>query len=218
MNLKVIDGGPGCSVEDSAHKQIVDASYSTCKHFTGSTSCGWSDKITVTCKKTSYTADDLIPGSYEGQSKVEGYGLLTDASKHESAVVNKDKSYRGKIPIGPCSYNGTFAAEHNRPICGYDYDIFFNENTKKHRVTTEVEVPRAPHSALAVAPKFEHINATLGYNGNAAVNWGNAYCGSHSEWLCAEFVARALHEVRPAFFVSPPVLCTTVSISSQKST
>lgn len=40
LNLKVIDGGPGCSVEDSAHKQIVDASYSTCKHFTGSTSCG----------------------------------------------------------------------------------------------------------------------------------------------------------------------------------
>lgn len=40
VNLKVIDGGPGCSVEDSAHKQIVDASYSTCKHFTGSTSCG----------------------------------------------------------------------------------------------------------------------------------------------------------------------------------
>ncbi len=40
LNLKVIDGGPGCSVEDSAKKQVVDASYSTCKHFTGSTSCG----------------------------------------------------------------------------------------------------------------------------------------------------------------------------------
>jgi hypothetical protein len=32
---QVIDGGPGCSVEDSAGKQIVDASYSACKHFTG---------------------------------------------------------------------------------------------------------------------------------------------------------------------------------------
>jgi hypothetical protein len=40
VNLKVIDGGPGCSVEDSAHKQVVDASYSACKYFTGSTSCG----------------------------------------------------------------------------------------------------------------------------------------------------------------------------------
>ena len=40
VNLKVIDGGPGCTVEDSAKKQIVDASYSTCKHFTKSTSCG----------------------------------------------------------------------------------------------------------------------------------------------------------------------------------
>lgn len=59
LNLKVIDGGPGCSVEDSAGKQIVDASYSACKHFTGSTSCGWSDRITVTCTKTSYTEVDV---------------------------------------------------------------------------------------------------------------------------------------------------------------
>ena len=43
VNLKVIDGGPSCSVENSAGKPVVDASYSTCKHFTGSTSCGtWS--------------------------------------------------------------------------------------------------------------------------------------------------------------------------------
>ena len=40
VNLKVIDGGPSCSVENSAGRPVVDASYSTCKHFTGSTSCG----------------------------------------------------------------------------------------------------------------------------------------------------------------------------------
>eukprot|EP01031_Cornospumella_fuschlensis_P029454 gene29454-35552_t len=95
VNLKVIDGGPGCSVEDSAHKQIVDASYSTCKHFTGSTSCGWSDKISIVCKKTSYTYRDSIEAN-------EG----------------------GKIPLGPCSYNQTFAAENSVPICGFDMNLF----------------------------------------------------------------------------------------------
>jgi hypothetical protein len=207
----VIDGGPGCSVEDSAHKQIVDASYSTCKHFTGSTSCGWSDKIVVTCKKTSYTAEDLIPGSYEGQSKAEGYGIVTDASRHESAVASKDQAYRGKIPIGPCSYNGTYAAEHNRPICGYDFDLNFNENTNQHRVTTEQE-QAPPRTVGAVAPSFEHINATLGYNGGSAVNWGNAYCGRDSEWLCAEFVARALHEVTLLPILQPRTQNSLISV------
>jgi hypothetical protein len=95
VNLKVIDGGPGCSVEDSAHKQIVDASYSTCKHFTGSTSCGWSDKIKVVCRKTSYT--------------------VYDTSDYLSVP---------KIPLGPCSYNQTFATETNVPICGGDVGLF----------------------------------------------------------------------------------------------
>lgn len=134
VNLKVIDGGPGCSVEDSAHKQIVDASYSTCKHFTGSTSCGkfdrnyralfvkkkksnrlilyslvclfvclfyigWSDKISVVCKKTSYTVADT--------TDVIGY------------VDDKPK-----IPLGPCSYNQTYSAERNVPLCGFDLGLF----------------------------------------------------------------------------------------------
>ena len=50
VTLKVIDSGPGCWVENKAGRAIIDASYSTCKHFTGSTSCGWSDKISITCK------------------------------------------------------------------------------------------------------------------------------------------------------------------------
>jgi hypothetical protein len=190
----VIDGGPGCSVEDSAGKQIVDASYSTCKHFTGSNSCGWSDRILVTCKKTSYTAEDLIPGSLETQSKAEGYGIVTDASKHETAKPSKPSVYRGKIPIGPCSYNGTYAAENNRPLCGYDFDLNFNENKHAVRTTSEVEV--VPRSPSAVAATREQMNATLSYNGGSAVSWGNAYCGRDSEWLCAEFVARALNQVR----------------------
>lgn len=96
LNLKVIDGGPSCEVEDSAKKQVVDASYSTCKHFTGSTSCGWSDKISVTCKKTSYTVENT------------------------EALM----AYQDKIPLGPCSYNVTFSKEKNVPICGYDVGLF----------------------------------------------------------------------------------------------
>ena len=224
LNLKVIDGGPGCSVEDSAHKQIVDASYSTCKHFTGSTSCGWSDKITVTCKKTSYTGEDLVPGAFESESKVAGYGVVTDATKHATSNTGTVSAYRGLIPIGPCSYNGTYAQENNRPICGYDFDLHFQPDISAKRVTTEEEqfVPHAPAAAtvaaatsvvavVKAAAKTEHnMNATLGYNGNAAVNWGNSYCGSHSEWLCAEFVARALNQVNvPHLLVN--CLCSAIT-------
>ncbi len=100
VNLKVIDGGPGCSVEDSAHKQIVDASYSTCKHFTGSTSCGWSDKISVTCKKTSGTVADTL----------DAFGL-------ESILG-------GRIPLGPCSNNATWALHNSVRMCdGSTFDV-----------------------------------------------------------------------------------------------
>ena len=185
-------------MEDSAHKQVVDASYSTCKHFTGSTSCGWSDKITVTCKKTSYTGEDLIPGSFESDSKLQGYGVATDATKHASATTGTVSAYRGLIPIGPCSYNGTYAAENNRPICGYDYDLHFEPDLSVERVTTEEEQKFVAEKAMK-APVAVQVavkaNETLGYSPNAAVSWGNSYCGSHSEWLCAEFVARALNQV-----------------------
>ena len=50
-NLEVIDYGPNCDYEIKSGKPIIDASYSTCKLFAGSNSCGWSDKIPMTCKK-----------------------------------------------------------------------------------------------------------------------------------------------------------------------
>jgi len=57
-NLKVIDGGPACSVENKAGGPVIDASYSMCQTCTGGTSCGWSDHIRVTCsKKSSPLAD-----------------------------------------------------------------------------------------------------------------------------------------------------------------
>jgi hypothetical protein len=54
--LKVIDSGPGCRIENLANMPIIDASYSTCKYFTGSTSCGYSDKIKIHCTKLSLLA------------------------------------------------------------------------------------------------------------------------------------------------------------------
>lgn len=55
-NLEVIDYGPDCELEKKSGKPIIDASYSTCKLFTGSTSCGWSDKFAVTCVKVATPA------------------------------------------------------------------------------------------------------------------------------------------------------------------
>jgi hypothetical protein len=42
----------------------------------GSTSCGWSDKVKVTCRKTSYSVEDTLEGlmatGLEGRAKVRG--------------------------------------------------------------------------------------------------------------------------------------------------
>lgn len=106
VNLKVIDGGPNCTVEDSAKKQVVDASYSTCKYFTGSTSCGWSDKITVTCKKTSST----IHHTNDPQS-----------------TIYSETNPTAMIPLGPCTYDYGVAAQNGVPLCGPDFDLFSAE-------------------------------------------------------------------------------------------
>jgi hypothetical protein len=99
VNLKVIDGGPGCSVEDDARKQVVDASYSACKHFTGSTSCGWSDKVKVTCAKVAgVTADDAV-----------------DLLRLDNATAADLPA--GKIPLGPCSYDAEFIKAKSVPHC-----------------------------------------------------------------------------------------------------
>jgi hypothetical protein len=34
---------------------------------------------------------------------------------------------------------------------------------------------------------------TTSYSSSAAVKYADSYCASHSEWLCAEFVARSLN-------------------------
>ena len=51
VNMEVIDYGPNCDLERKSGKPIIDASYSVCHLFTGSNSCGWSDRFSVTCKK-----------------------------------------------------------------------------------------------------------------------------------------------------------------------
>ena len=99
VNLKVIDGGPSCAVEANAGGPVVDASFSTCKFFTGYQDCGWSDHIQVTCIKTSATIHDTNDPSSN----------IYDPLKPE-----------GKIPLGPCSYDPDFASENNWPIRGPD--------------------------------------------------------------------------------------------------
>jgi hypothetical protein len=56
VNLQVIDYGPNCALERQSGKPIIDASYNTCQTFAGSNSCGWSDRIPVTCKKVASPA------------------------------------------------------------------------------------------------------------------------------------------------------------------
>lgn len=60
--LRVIDSGPACWVEDRAGRAIIDASYSTCRYFTGGSSCGWSDRVSINCKRTlqTFTEDDYV--------------------------------------------------------------------------------------------------------------------------------------------------------------
>lgn len=63
VTLKVIDSGPACWVENKAGMPIIDASYSTCQLFTGGSSCGWSDAITIGCLQVSahaYMPDHLL--------------------------------------------------------------------------------------------------------------------------------------------------------------
>lgn len=66
INLKVIDGGPGCDVERKANMPIIDASPSTCRYLANSNSCGWSDRIAITCAPGSLflayneTATDML--------------------------------------------------------------------------------------------------------------------------------------------------------------
>ena len=105
LNLKVIDAGPACKYETQSGKPIIDASYSACQHWTGSTSCGWSDKIAITCKKTA--------------------GLIMDPSNFAA-----EEMYAG-IPLGPCTWKSSEITEqlpfcHHRSLTGLVSQEFFD--------------------------------------------------------------------------------------------
>ena len=53
--------GPNCRIEQMANMPIIDASLSTCQYFTGSKSCGYTDKILITCTVVS-NEDQIITG------------------------------------------------------------------------------------------------------------------------------------------------------------
>ena len=87
VNLEVIDYGPDCELERKSGKPIIDASYSTCKLFTGSNSCGWSDKFSVICKKIS------APGRGEGIPLGE---CTWDSSNTKLPFCHREEN-RGKV-------------------------------------------------------------------------------------------------------------------------
>lgn len=47
--------------------------------------------------------------------------------------------------------------------------------------------------SLALLSAAYEGNSTLSYTINSAVTFANSNCATHSEWLCAEFVSRALN-------------------------
>ena len=61
----------------------------------------------MTCKKTSYTLADVN----EGIDSAGKYYVMPDTTKP-------------KISLGPCSYNATYVAENDVPLCGYDVGLF----------------------------------------------------------------------------------------------
>jgi len=92
-NLKVIDGGPACYVENNAGGPVIDASYSMCQSCTGSTSCGWSDHVPIHCTKrfasfneTEIDTDSILgPCTFDPAHVRDGLSLcvgeLTDSLK-----------------------------------------------------------------------------------------------------------------------------------------
>lgn len=46
---------------------------------------------------------------------------------------------------------------------------------------------------MAIAAYGFDANVSTTYDPNAALNYAHSHCGTNSEWLCAEFVARSLH-------------------------
>jgi len=60
VKAKVIDAGPADWVEKDAGMPIIDASPDVCKSITGSSSCGWSDRILITAVPTSVKDDSEL--------------------------------------------------------------------------------------------------------------------------------------------------------------
>lgn len=72
-------------------------------HFMSLTA-GYSDHYSVTCKKTSYTIEDTVERSV-------------------GPYIN-NLSMNRTIPLGPCSYDVSFAEMKGVPLCGYDRGLF----------------------------------------------------------------------------------------------
>eukprot|EP00054_Salpingoeca_dolichothecata_P031598 m.264019 g.264019 ORF g.264019 m.264019 type:complete len:179 (-) comp27426_c0_seq1:95-631(-) len=65
LKAKVIDAGPNKYVEEDAGMPIIDASPAVCEYLTGHSSCGWSDRLTITAVPVRGEMDDSMLGPYE---------------------------------------------------------------------------------------------------------------------------------------------------------
>lgn len=91
-NLEVIDYGPDCELEKKSGKPIIDASYSTCKLFTGSTSCGWSDKFAVTCVKVGLLESAL--GIHKTETSPSVTSKNIEANMDSTTFMSGSKRWR----------------------------------------------------------------------------------------------------------------------------
>ena len=57
----------------------------------------------------------------------------------------------------------------------------------------EYQASSVRRSILPAFNETDFVRFTSGYSSSNAVKYADSYCASHSEWLCAEFVARALN-------------------------
>jgi len=90
---RVVDFGPGCSVDTMAGGPVLDASPNICQYLFGTNSCGWSDRFGITVQLAPagastgpYTGGGSSPPAVPGSAPGVGPGAPPAAT--------------------PCSYNG----------------------------------------------------------------------------------------------------------------
>jgi len=97
----VVDFGPGCRVDTDAGGPVLDASPNVCLHLFGTSSCGWSDKFSVTVQPTT-----LSPGIHDGASNNVPSGGNHGAGNSNGGNSNGGNSNGSPSGTTACSFEG----------------------------------------------------------------------------------------------------------------